>query len=180
MTRKNHLATTCLSFLLAVAMLVGSLPLTGMEVKAAGDGTENEVQALDRKTGTDNSTANARASVSSGSRFKHPGLLHTQEGFEKMWENVQNNVSPNKETWDALWWDTFSNPGWWPRPLEGVTRGGGRDSINQLRIDVKRAYQNALIWKISGDEAHGEAACRIINAWSANMKWLGGNADPTL
>ena len=177
MTRKNHLATTCLSFLLAVAMLVGSLPLTGMEVKAAGDGTENEVQALDRKTGTDNSTANARASVSSGSRFKHPGLLHTQEGFEKMWENVQNNVSPNKETWDALWWDTFSNPGWWPRPLEGVTRGGGRDSINQLRIDVKRAYQNALIWKISGDEAHGEAACRIINAWSANMKWLGGNAD---
>jgi len=63
MTRKNHLATTCLSFLLAVAMLVGSLPLTGMEVKAAGDGTENEVQALDRKTGTDNSTANARASV---------------------------------------------------------------------------------------------------------------------
>ncbi len=171
------MVTTCLSFLLAVTMLVGSLPLTGMEVKAEGVGTENEVQVQDSEAGTDNSTANARASESSGSRFKHPGLLHTQEGFEKMWDNVQNNVSPNKETWDALWWDTFSNPNWWPRPLEGVTRGGGRDSINQLRIDVKRAYQNALIWKINGDEAHGEAACRIINAWSANMKWLGGNAD---
>ncbi len=159
--KKNRMISVCLSFLLAVTVFVGSLPLSGLEVQAA----EKESQ-----------TGSGKASESSGSRFRHPGLLHTQEGFEKMWENVQNNVSPNKETWDALCWDSRSNSGWWPRPLEGVTRGG-RDNINQLRIDVRRAYQNALIWKISGDEAHGEAACRIINAWTSTMKWLGGNAD---
>lgn len=178
--KKNQMISVCLSLLLAVSMLAGSLPLSGLEVQAAEKESETqktEDASVMKQAEESQETGNARASESSGSRFNHPGLLYTQEGFDKMWENVQNNVSPNKETWDALWWDSFSNPGWWPRPLEGVTRGGTGDSINQLRIDIKRAHQNALIWKISGDEAHGEAACRIINAWSANMKWLGGNAD---
>ena len=161
--KKSWKFSTLLSLFLAVAMLAGSLPLTGFEVKAAAD--DNTA----KQSETTEKAAN--------SGFNHPGLLHSQEDLTRVWQNVENNVSPNKETWDALWWDTFSNPSWWPRPLEGVTRGGGRDSINQLRIDIRRAYQNALIWKLSGDEAHGEAACRIINAWSSTMKWLGGNAD---
>ncbi len=161
-TKKRKLSAIW-SLFLAVTILLGSLPLAGFEVNAA----KNDNISKQSKT--------KEKAASSG--FKHPGLLHSQEDLTRVWENVENNVSPNKETWDALWWDTYSNPGWWPRPLEGVTRGGGRDSINQLRIDVRRAYQNALIWKLSGDEAHGEAACRIINAWSSTMKWLGGNAD---
>ncbi|MEY8515803.1 LamG-like jellyroll fold domain-containing protein [Lachnospiraceae bacterium 29-84] len=140
-----------LSLFLALAVFVGSLPSMGVRVKA-------EVRSQERV-------------------FQHPGLLHSEESFVKMRENIDNQVSPNKETWDALWWNTYSNAGWNPRPLEGVTRGGTGDSINQLRIDVRRAYQNALIWKVSGDEEHGQAACRIINAWSSTMKWLGGNAD---
>lgn len=156
--------SSIVSLLLAVAMLVGSLPLTGFEVQAA-----EEKAAV--------STEDAQASKTADSGFQHPGLLHTQAGFDKMKENIDNNVQPNRATWDALWWDTYSNPNWWPRPLEGVTRGGGRDSINQLRIDVRRAYQNALIWKVSGDAPHGEAASRIINGWTSTMKWLGGNAD---
>lgn len=175
--RNNKKGSAWLSLLLAVTMLLANLPLSGLTVQAAEEAAEieaAEMQAAD--IASNDSVGKAQDTISSGSRFKHPGLLYTQEGFDKMWDNVQNEVSPNKETWDALWWDTFSNPNWWPRPLEGVTRGG-KDNINQLRIDVKRAHQNALIWKISGDEAHGEAACRIINAWSSTMKWLGGNAD---
>lgn len=175
--RNNWKCSAMLSLLLAVAMLLGSLPLSGLTVQAAEEAAEIEsVETQASGAASGNGTAKAQDTTSSSSRFKHPGLLYTQEGFDKMWENVQNEVSPNKETWDTLWWDTFSNPNWWPRPLEGVTRGG-KDNINQLRIDIKRAHQNALIWKISGDEAHGEAACRIINAWSSTMKWLGGNAD---
>ncbi len=176
--RNNKKGSAWLSLLLAVTMLLANLPLSGLTVQASEEAAEiEEAEMQAAEIASNDSVGKAQDTISSGSRFKHPGLLYTQEGFDKMWENVQNEVSPNKETWDALWWDTFSNPSWWPRPLEGVTRGGGRDSINQLRIDVKRAHQNALIWKISGDEAHGQAACRIINAWSSTMKWLGGNAD---
>ncbi len=147
-------AASLLAVCLAAAMAMSCLPLTAL----GAEGVVEEPQA------------------SKDSPFQHPGLLHTAEGFAKMKENVDNNVSPNKETWDRLWQNTYSNPGWNPRPLEYVTRGG-RDSINQLRIDVRRAYQNALIWKISGSADHGEAACRIVNAWSSTMKGLGGNAD---
>ena len=163
--RNNKKGSAWLSLLLAVTMLLANLPLSGLTVQASEEAAEiEEAEMQAAEIASNDSVGKAQDTISSGSRFKHPGLLYTQEGFDKMWENVQNEVSPNKETWDALWWDTFSNPSWWPRPLEGVTRGGGRDSINQLRIDVKRAHQNALIWKISGDEAHGQAACRIINA----------------
>ncbi len=31
--------------------------------------------------------------------------------------------------------------------------------------------------KVGGSEAHGEAACRILNKWSSTMKTLTGNAD---
>lgn len=159
---KQGMASRLVSLLLAVMMLAGSLPLAGFEVQAAKETTD--------------SAQTAQTPRASGGGFKHPGLLHTQEGFNKMRENIDNNVQPNRATWDALWWDGFSNPGWGGRPVEHVFRGG-RDNINQLRIDLNRAYQNALIWKISGDEAHGEAACRIMNGWSSTMKSLGGNAD---
>lgn len=157
--------TAVCALFLAAAVFLGSLPVMGFTVKAETGKKGKAVQG-----------AEIIEQASEG-HFKHPGLLHSQEALDQAWENVQNTVSPNKETWDALWWDTFSNPNWNPRPLEGVTRGGGRDSINQLRIDIRRAYQNALIWKLSGSAEHGEAACRIINAWSSTMKWLGGNAD---
>ena len=163
-------ASTWLSLLLVAAMLVGSLPLTGLEVKAAEKATKEA-------TAEKPMAVEAQAVSTNSSGFTHPGLLHTEEAFTKMKENVDNNVSPNKETWDTLWWDGFSNSSWNPRPLEHVIRGGTGDNINQLRIDIRRAYQNALIWRVSGDEAHGEAACRIINAWTAAMKGLGGNAD---
>ena len=151
-----------MSLLLAVAVFAGSMPFTGFDVQAAEEETKTAAQS--------------EANAASHSRFTHPGLLHSEKDLQKAWENVQNDVSPNKDTYDALWWDTYSNANWSPRPLEVVTRGG-TDNINQLRIDVRRAYQNALIWKLSGDDAHGEAACRIINAWSSTMKQLGGNAD---
>lgn len=186
-----------ISLLLITAMLAGSLQISRIDVQAAGgmesktaeaDMQESKTAGADMqesKTAETDMQESAMAgadmqeskTAEEDSRFQHPGLLHTQSGFDKMKENVENNVSPVKETWDSLCGNTYSNAGWLPRPLESVIRGGNGDNINQLRIDIRRAYQNALIWKINGDEAHGEAASRIINAWSSNMKQLSGNAD---
>lgn len=148
---------------LAAAVFLGSLPLTGFTVKA--EEGQKEAQGEENVTQT------------SPSRFQHPGLLHSQEALDRAWENVQNNVSPNKETWDALWWDTFSNPNYNAWPMEEVTRGIPGANIGKFCGDLKRAYQNALIWKLSGDEAHGAAACRIVNAYSATLKRVGGSQD---
>ncbi|MFJ9709452.1 alginate lyase family protein [Streptomyces sp. NPDC101234] len=43
--------------------------------------------------------------------------------------------------------------------------------------DIHAAYQNALRWRISGQKAHGDAARDILNAWSATLTKVDGNAD---
>jgi len=44
-------------------------------------------------------------------------------------------------------------------------------------IDVHRAYQCALLWAVTDSAPHGEAACRILNAWAERLKKIDGNAD---
>ncbi len=109
--------------------------------------------------------------------FTHAGVLYTEESFEYMQYAIDNNISPNIDTWNTLLVSPYSNATWNPRPLETVVRGGNGDNVAQLYIDVARAYQCALIWRISGSEEHGDAACRILNAWSSTLKTVTGNAD---
>lgn len=109
--------------------------------------------------------------------FVHPGMLHTAESFMKIKKNIENQVQPNLDTWNALCWDGFSAANWNPRPLETVIRGGTGQNFAQFYIDIRRAYQNALIYRINGDTNHGDAAVRILNSWTGNMKGIAGNAD---
>jgi hypothetical protein len=107
----------------------------------------------------------------------HPGLLHTDDDFERMAAKVEAGESPWIDGWNRLTANGRSSADWSPRPLETVIRGGEGDNVAQMFIDVHAAYQNGLRWKVSGDEAHAEAAVRILNAWSGTMKVLNGNAD---
>ncbi|MFI6735431.1 AbfB domain-containing protein [Nonomuraea sp. NPDC050451] len=109
--------------------------------------------------------------------FKHPGLLHTQADFDRIRAQVNAGAQPWKAGWDRLTANGRSKSTWKPRPLETVVRGGTGANHVQLAIDVAAAYQNALRWKISGEKAHGDAARDILNAWSAALKAVTGNAD---
>lgn len=111
------------------------------------------------------------------SPFEHPGILHSKESFDYMKKAVSNHISPNIDTWNVLLSTGFSDAYWNPRAVDTVIRGGNGDNISKLYIDVARAYQCALIWKINGSAEHGMAACRILNAWSATLKTVTGNAD---
>lgn len=109
--------------------------------------------------------------------FNHPGILHTQSSIEYMKYAVENKISPNYDTWLELLNSPLSGTDWSPRAVDTIVRGGNGDNVSRLYIDVARAYQCALIWKISGDAAHGQTACRILNSWSATLKTITGNAD---
>ncbi|HUR09102.1 MAG TPA: AbfB domain-containing protein [Nonomuraea sp.] len=117
------------------------------------------------------------AAPSSAAALKHLGLLHTQADFDRMRAQVNAGAQPWKAGWDKLVANGRSRSTWKPRPLETVVRGGTGANHVQLAIDVAAAYQNALRWKISGDKAHGDAARDTLNAWSAALKAVTGNAD---
>lgn len=109
--------------------------------------------------------------------FNHPGLLHTQADFDRMKQTVDEGTQPYLDGWNQLVNSSLSQSGWTPRATATIIRGGTGDNVALLYIDIARAYQNALRWKISGDTAHGDTARDILNAWSSTLTTVSGNAD---
>ncbi|WP_277210683.1 AbfB domain-containing protein [Isoptericola croceus] len=107
----------------------------------------------------------------------HPSMLHTASDLTRAGNRVASSAQPWKSGWDRLVANGRSHATWSPRPLETVVRGGDGSNYGQLFTDIHAAYQNALRWRVSGDAAHGDAAVRILNAWSGTLKGVTGNAD---
>jgi len=109
--------------------------------------------------------------------FKHPGLLHTDEDFGRMRTAVAAGTQPWASGWQALVTSGHAQIGPAPRPSVTVIRGGDGQNYYAMVDDMRRAYQYALRWKVSGDTAYADAAVRFLDAWSSTMTTLTGNAD---
>lgn len=109
--------------------------------------------------------------------FVHPGILTSREDFE----NIKTALSENDEVvqsgLETLLNSSYSSPDQTSRAVSEVIRGGTGDNVVRLYTDIAKAYQNALRWKITGNEACGKTAASILNSWSAQLKSIGGNAD---
>jgi hypothetical protein len=112
-----------------------------------------------------------------GQTFVHPGVLHKQPDFERMKTKVTANAQPWKGSYDLLVASAQAQLSWSPRATATIIRGGTGDNVALLYNDVAAAYQHALLWKITGNAAHGDKARDILNAWSATHTTLSGNAD---
>ena len=117
------------------------------------------------------------SSVAPPRTFVHPGLLHTEADFARMREKVAMQARPWLDGWTALASNGRSQLGATPRPLATVVRGGEGQNFAQLYIDVDRAYQLALRWKVSGDTRYADLAVTFLNSWSSTLTSITGNAD---
>lgn len=109
--------------------------------------------------------------------FVHPGILHTQADFDRMTQRVNAGTQPYLDGYNQLAGSAYSSSNWTPRATATIIRGGDGDNVSLLYIDVARAYQNALLWKITGNTANGDTARNILNAWSSTLTTISGNAD---
>jgi Concanavalin A-like lectin/glucanases superfamily/Alginate lyase len=121
--------------------------------------------------------AAASAAPPSATAFIHPGLLHTEADFLRMKTAVAAGAQPWADGWHALTSSGHAQIGPSPRPSVTVIRGGDGQNFAAMTEDMRRAYQYALRWKISGDTAYADAAVRFLDAWSSTMTTLTGNAD---
>ncbi|HEX7633707.1 MAG TPA: LamG-like jellyroll fold domain-containing protein [Noviherbaspirillum sp.] len=112
-----------------------------------------------------------------GRTFVHPGLLHTEADFDRMRAKVAAGAQPWLNGWNALLNTGRSHLNNSPRPLATVIRGGDGSNYAQLYIDVARAYQLAVRWKVSGDTAYADKAVQFLNAWAYTLTSITGNAD---
>jgi Alginate lyase len=120
---------------------------------------------------------------SDSTTFAHPGMLHTEADFARVREKVNASVSPWIEGFNLLSINDHAKTSWPLNPQVNVYRGyDGIHAENYAALynDIAAAYQNALMWKITGDESHAIFAVRILDAWSSTMKFLGGTDDSQL
>ncbi|NEU70080.1 T9SS type A sorting domain-containing protein [Spirosoma agri] len=114
--------------------------------------------------------------------FVHPGLLHKQADFDRMKAKVDAGAQPWKAGWDVLVANSnssltrnFTNP--IPATVYRGFDGTNTENYASLFRDAAAAYQTAIRWKVSGDDAYAAKSIAILNAWAAGTTALSGTAD---
>ena len=106
--------------------------------------------------------------------FVHPGLSHKLADLERMRDMVAAGVEPYASSFAGLSANGRARHTYQPSDLaDQLATNGGTAHNNALRNDGVAAYYNALMWNITGDERHAEAAIRIFTAWSPTRN-IGG------
>ncbi|NII81193.1 alginate lyase family protein [Pedobacter sp. SG908] len=109
--------------------------------------------------------------------FTHPGLLHSISDLQRMKDMVAIGREPWKSAFEKFKSHPWSSASCEPHAVQHVERSlliGAGKNIGNLEKDVCAAYQNAIMWNITGDEAHAKTAIKIINAWSDTFKVFDG------
>ncbi|AWW29222.1 hypothetical protein DN752_03175 [Echinicola strongylocentroti] len=117
-----------------------------------------------------------------GGEFAHPGILHTADDLERIKGYVNGNDYPPMGSYVALRSQkTASSMYQMQGPFEYIARDGENSHTKIPSMeDSNAAYQNALLWAITGDSTHAEKAVEIINAYSETLKGITGTNDNAL
>jgi hypothetical protein len=104
-----------------------------------------------------------------GGNFVHPGVMHSLADLERMRTNVLATNAPWFMGYTNLLADSHSSSAY---AMEGPVTTIYRDAITgtlptAFQDDCGGAYQNALLWYLTGNPANATKAIQILDAWSS-------------
>jgi len=119
----------------------------------------------------------AALAVAQSTPFVHPGLLHTRADLARIKAQLAAGAQPWKGGLEKLQADGPSKSDWRVRgPFANVVRGGSESRrIAELESDSNAAYQNALLWCLTADEAHAKKSAEILRAWALTLHAITGH-----
>jgi fibronectin type 3 domain-containing protein len=112
--------------------------------------------------------------------FTHPGLLHSAADLARMKAAVAAQESPIYDGYLAFAAHARSKSTYTIQNTGQITTWGrGPTNFqNQAVADSAAAYQNALMWCVTGNRANADKARDILNAWSASLTGVTGADGP--
>ncbi|MFJ9020485.1 alginate lyase family protein [Streptomyces sp. NPDC102259] len=112
--------------------------------------------------------------------FTHPGLLHSAADLARMKSAVDGRQSPVYDGFLALAAHSRSQTAYLIQNTGQITSWGRGPThfMNQAVADSAAAYQNALLWAVTGERAHADKARDILNAWTASLTKITGADGP--
>lgn len=139
---------------------------------------ENEFGSVDLTMPDTPTTPDVNATYT----FNHPCAMYTADDFARVKTELDGNTIPEvAQAFAALKASPYSSLSRMPEPQELIVRGDpkgtGIDKENYAYAmrDAAAAYQTALIWKLSGDEAYAKKSIEIMNAWALKCKKITSN-----
>ncbi|NDW19682.1 T9SS C-terminal target domain-containing protein [Dysgonomonas sp. 216] len=119
--------------------------------------------------------------ISLGQTFIHPGGLVTQEDIDRTQFLLNLEKDPTIiAAYNKLKANGHASFNYSPNATAYIQRGLSGDNYGNAMNQVAAAYQNALMWRISGDTRHADCAVRILNAWARTCKAITGNTNASL
>ncbi|QJT04872.1 Ig family protein [Streptomyces asoensis] len=112
--------------------------------------------------------------------FTHPGLLHSAADLVRMRSAVDGRQSPVYDGYLALAAHSRSQTAYIIQNTGQITSWGRGPTnfMNQAVADSAAAYQNALLWAVTGVRAHADKARDILNAWTDSLAMITGADGP--
>lgn len=166
-----------LNTILIVALFVSSVFACSNETPEKKDDDANDTTDVEQKK---------KLVIDENKTFVHPGLLHTNEDFDRIKAKVEAGEEPWISGWDKLIANSHSSANYNPSPVVKLVRGGNSreepdpDNYSAAFNDAAAAYQTAIRWKVTGDEAYAETSIKILNAWASTCERLSGNSNVAL
>ena len=103
-------------------------------------------------------------------KFVHPGIDQTAQDLSFMKKFVLEGKQPYKAAFDRL--KAAADSTFLIKSHTHVLRGPyGRPNIggDDLRNGANLAYDNAIVWYVTGDKKYANKAIEILNAWSPTL-----------
>jgi hypothetical protein len=123
--------------------------------------------------GTSAPQTNASAAESQSRSFRHPGVLSSREELDFIRKQVEAGAQPWKLAFDQMKSSACASLSYTAHPIAMV--GCGAYSHPDIgcgaeKQDCVAACTHALLWYLTGNEAHARKSVEIMNAWSAVLK----------
>ena len=112
--------------------------------------------------------------------FRHPGGLHTDADFERIKAQLAAGNEKVTKAYNILKYAEYAQPTAATYPVETIIRGAGAQNYINAARGASIAYQNALRWKIEGNEKCAKHAVDVLMAWANTCKGIGGNSNYAL
>lgn len=114
------------------------------------------------------------ANFAKAQSFTHPGLLQNTQDIERMKTAIKEKQEPIYSGFLVLQaYPQSQNTYRMQGPMEMV---GRNPTIGQgvYDADANAAYQNALMWALTGQQPYADKAIAIVNSWSSTLKSITG------
>lgn len=120
--------------------------------------------------------------VLSARSFTHPGVLHNLKSFEVMKQQIEKNIMPAYGSWMILKAHPCSQFDYELRgPYKVISRDGEYAyTKGNMERDFSAAYQNSLMWMLTGDKRHAEKSLDILTAYADTLQYIPETNDAPL